>query len=186
MCAMIRLYHFTSRYHLPSIFSEGLTRGDVPLSPDTQTQAVNLTSEGRFNKQHYNATSKFFHMGAFHPLDKTEVRITVDVDSSHRLLVPWIDLVSRYGTDKAWLQHLHRGGKTDGKEWFLFFGRIPPEDFASVEFNSNGNGAWRKIDSPLSIAPVQDVRFTTSSKVEGYTIKSIPQDIFVATYLSPP
>lgn len=38
-------YHFTCHEHLPAIREEGLTRGEIPLSPDTINGVVWLTTD---------------------------------------------------------------------------------------------------------------------------------------------
>jgi hypothetical protein len=175
-------YHFTSRYHLPFILEEGLTRGDVPISKDLSTQAVNLTTDGRAHHQKYNQTSYFIYMGKKHKLDKSEIRITIELDAELPLLIHWPKLTAMLNMDQAWLDHLHRNNT--GEAWYLYFGSIPFGQFKAVEINSNGNGKWQDINTlaePIKLV-TDKFMFQTSADVEGLNITRIPQDEFIRTY----
>lgn len=178
------LYHFTSRYHLPFIQDEGLTRGDVPLSKTSSTQAINLTTEGRAHHQKYNRTSYFIFAGKKHKLDKTEIRITIEIPDTEPLLIHWPSFTRKIGMEPAWLQHLHRPTNDNGKSWYLLFKSISPDQFIAAEINSNGNGKWVNIadmEEPIKLVTDQFM-FKTSADVDGLKITRIPQDVFVQTY----
>lgn len=178
------LYHFTSRYHLPFIQNEGLTRGDVPLSKNVSSQAVNFTTDSRAHHQKYNQTSYFIFMGKKHKLDKSEIRITIDIPAPESLLIHWPDFTKKLNMDNAWLNHLHRHSDNNGASWYLLFKSITPDQFKTIEINSNGNGKWQDIatlQEPISLVTDKFI-FSTSSDVERYNITRIPQDIFIKTY----
>lgn len=178
------LYHFTSRYHLPFILDEGITRGDVPISKQLSTQAVNLTTDGRHSHQKYNQTSYFIFMGKKHKLDKTEIRITVDIPDTEPLLIHWPEFTNKLNMEQMWLNHLHRNNT--GEAWYLLFKSIPPDQFKTIEININGNGKWQDINTlaePIKLV-TDKFMFQTSADVEGLNITRIPQDEFVQQYLS--
>jgi hypothetical protein len=75
-----RFYHFTSTVYLTGILSDGITRGDVPLSMQGGFNAVWLTTEPHFDKQKWVRGSVLF---------KDEVRITVDVPANDIALRRW-------------------------------------------------------------------------------------------------
>lgn len=117
----LRLYHYTSPWHLPAILDDGLTRGDVPLTPTGGTNAVWLTGDPNPAVQGW--------AGGF----KTAVRITVDLDSGDPRLVKWSDYATERGVDPGWHKILDQTGGGGANDWYLYFGRIPAETFESVE-----------------------------------------------------
>lgn len=180
------LYHFTSKYPLPFILDEGLTRGDVPISKNESTQAVNLTTESRAHHQKHNKTSYFLFMGKKHKLDKTEIRITVEIPEIEPLLIHWPDFTKKMNMESAWLQHLHRPTNDNGEAWYLLFKSISPDQFAKIEFNVNDNGKWQDINTltePIKLV-TDKFMFKTSADVEGLKITRIPQDEFISQYFN--
>lgn len=179
------LYHFTSRYHLPFILDEGLTKGDVPISKVLSTQAVNLTTESRAHKQRHNQTTHFIFMGQKHKVDKSEIRITIEIPDTEPLLIHWPVFTQKLEMDEAWLKFLHKNTDDNGNAWYLYFNSILPDQFKTIEVNSNGNGKWielSKLTQPLKLVTDKMV-FTTSSEHEGRKLTRIPQDEFIEKYL---
>lgn len=168
------LYHFTSKYYLPSILRAGLTRGDVPLAEDASVNGVWLTKEGRKHRQVYNRTSKILHPGgAMHLVDKAEIRITVETDGLP-FLFQWEEVVQRLEIDPLYAKFLNSAGNAEGGLWFVSFASISPSAFVRIEQDTNGNGNWREIKDASGI-PQLEIRSVSSWEIEtGRRIQRIP------------
>ncbi len=175
-------YHFTSRYHLPFIFENGFSRGDVPLSKNTSTQAVNLTTDGRAHRQKYNRESSFVYKGKKHKLDKSEIRITVNIPITDELLIHWPVFTQKMKMQESWLNHLYSKSDDNGISWYLYFNKILPSEFEIIEINSNNNGKWLKVDSMPELI-TNELKFVSGAELQGTIIDRIPQDVFISEYL---
>ena len=121
----MRLYHFTTVLHLPSIMCDGLNRGDVPLSPYKFKNAVWFTTEP-------DAGQGSDH-GLMGIVDKRAVRITVDIDPKNNRLERWDIAAKRLNIGVGWLKVLDMTGGGQSRTWWLYWGAIPVNDFFSVE-----------------------------------------------------
>lgn len=134
----MNLYHFTSREHLPSILREGLSRGDVPLTPTTGLNAVWLTSDASpdghgLSSGEVIAADVAARAGVstggkgFRTHDKRAVRLLVNIPRGDRRLVRWRPW-ARKNIELNWLAALENagGGSAKARTWFLFWGVIPP------------------------------------------------------------
>ena len=140
----VRLYHFTALEYLDSILSEGITRGDLPLSPTRQGRAVWLTQNANpiaqtwtpEGEQLLTAEERAAHEYAFGTppppgakvADKRAVLIAVDVPSGDRLLYQWLRYARLRGVKREWLRALN-----SSPDWYIYRGAIPPEWFVEVE-----------------------------------------------------
>lgn len=116
------LYHFTSLLHLPRILQEGISRGEVPISPDERLNAPNLTTNGNPSAHRWAAGSG---------TDKTKVRLTVHVPEGDGRLEPWKDVCRRLRVERWWQRRLDPTGQA--RFWFIYWGVIPPEWIKLVE-----------------------------------------------------
>jgi hypothetical protein len=123
----MKLYHFTSLLHLPSILREGITKGEVPLDPRTPynklPQAPNLTSNGNPHQQSW--------IGGL--TDKTKVRLTVEVPDED--LTTFRQVRDKYGIRASWLKRLDPS--YDRRNWYFAFGGIQPSQIVAVEVLEN-------------------------------------------------
>jgi hypothetical protein len=117
------LYHFTSRYHLKGIMSQGLIRGDVPTSPMEGFNAIWLTSDPDAGAQGWSAGTVF---------NKTEVRLTVSVPDIAKLK-HWPSLAKKLSVDPGWYHALDEAGGGGSDNWYVYMGTIPPENIEAIE-----------------------------------------------------
>jgi hypothetical protein len=140
------LYHYTAVERLDSIRKHGLTRGEVPLTPQDCLNAVWLTTDrnpsghGLCHARELTREEKLFfgrdpNKSVWFP-NKRAVRITVRLDSSDRKLKHW-PRWAKQRLSPQWYQALDRAGGGKSKTWWLYFGVIPPEWFSSVDILSS-------------------------------------------------
>ena len=110
------LYHFTSDSFLPSIKRDGIWRGDVPTSSEGGFNAPWLTSDGSWPDQGWAADS---------PIDKSQVRLTLQVPDEDPKLVLWSTLAREEGVDPVWYNALDQAGGGGSAAWSVYRGRIP-------------------------------------------------------------
>jgi hypothetical protein len=129
------LHHFTSREVLPYIARDGISIGDVPVTPTQGLNAVWLTSDGcsdghgltdgraltdeeKALKGIPKDTSAFF-------ANKRAIRMTVLISREDRALAAW----PSWGRRKLaphWYEILNRTGLGKARTWYLYWGVIPP------------------------------------------------------------
>ena len=156
------LYHYTCRLCLPAIRQFGLSKGDVPLTAWTGTNAVWLTTdlspyghglgeedgEVEASVGQQAALIKMLSPAQRETLpteilsgqkkvilpNKKEVRITVRIPSNDRALKRWLPWARRR-IEPQWLQTLHStaGGERKARTWYLCFRTIAPAEFVRVE-----------------------------------------------------
>ena len=160
----MRLYHFTTRECLRSIFATGLNRGVVHLSPTSQLNAVWLTTEPGSNGHGLESGGRFMTdeerqearewageippQGARFP-KIANVRIAVDLPDDDRSVHEWLPWARRH-LEFDWMTALHPvagGTLRKAKTWRLYLGIIPPECFAAVE-SLDGTS----LDAPIRTA----------------------------------
>lgn len=127
----IKLYHFTSEYHLPHILKDGLSRGDVPLNPmEWGVNAVWLTDNPDPGNQDWKTGS---------PVDKTAVMIEVELNVPNISLVKWSVYARKKKIDPQWYKKLDETGGGQSEHWWLYFGVIPPERFKVLKSGRGDN-----------------------------------------------
>lgn len=126
----LRLYHYTSTFHLPMILSMGgLSRGDVPISPYRSENAVWFTTDPLPLPDRAHGLS-----GSI--VNKREVQIAVDFSLDDPALIKWTRFARTKKINKVWLKALHdsAGGESVGNTWWLYRGVLAPDRFASIKF----------------------------------------------------
>lgn len=129
----MRLYHFTALIHLPRILREGITRGEVPVSPNTpvtQLCAPNLTTNPNPVDQHWC-------FGC--PINKTKIRLTVDV--ADEKLTSFRQVKEKYKMKASWIKILDCS--YERRHWYFAFGGVPVEQITKIEMLDNG--AYREL-----------------------------------------
>jgi hypothetical protein len=116
------LYHYTSTYHLPTILKEGLARGDVPVTPQKGFNAVWFTT--------MNDAKPGEHGLSGSAVDKTSVRITVELDRRDPLLIKWGTFARKL--KPIWRRALESSGGDTHKTWYFYKGILIPEMFIDV------------------------------------------------------
>ena len=142
------LYHFTAAEYLHSILTNGLTKGDVPISPHEGINAVWLTSDPNASEHglgeartmteedrngHLAAFGILLPVGSRYP-DKRAVRITVKIGSADRHVKRWTAWARKRLT-ADWLAALNRtgGGERKARTWFICLRPISPDEFVKIE-----------------------------------------------------
>ena len=127
----MRLYHFTSTYHLPLILAAG------ELAPTES----NIGSPSRKHKPHgarvgpdvvWFTKSRVVPPGS-HGLagsivDKAEVRITVEVDDA----VLWSEFSSKHKIDPSWYAVLDARGLGTASSWWVVARAVPSSQWLEV------------------------------------------------------
>ena len=142
------LYHFTAVELLESIMREGLTRGDVPLTPTTSRTGVWLTTlyqpdnPGQGGGSLPSPAMQHPQLKELSrpedteipPPNKLAVRITVSILSSDRRLDRWMRWAPRH-LELTWFHMLNElgGGPTLATTWWIYWGIIPPQRFIAVD-----------------------------------------------------
>jgi hypothetical protein len=116
----LKLSHFTSLVFLPAILRDGLTKGEVPLRPGKALNAANFTS---------NPNPHALHWAVLGPLDKSRVRLEVDVPDDR--LEPWRAAMLRLKVNKGYMRDLDTQGQ--GKFWYFYWGTVLPSRILSVD-----------------------------------------------------
>ena len=120
----MRLYHFTSLFHLDVVQEHGLSRGDVPVSPFEGMNAVWLTTNPSKSSQNWKEGSA---------VDKTKVRITVEIQDSDPNLHKWSEFAKQEQVPDWWYKALHETGGKGSDEWYIYEGVIPSSSFVSID-----------------------------------------------------
>lgn len=104
------LYHFTCKEYLPSIAREGLTKGELPISPTYVLNAVGLTSRP-------SPIGAGVHVGGAVPEniraamglrpgmrfpDKTRIRFQMEIEDGDIALESWRGSMARFGAQAEW------------------------------------------------------------------------------------
>jgi hypothetical protein len=144
----VKLYHFTALEYLGSILDEGLTRGDVPLSPTRRKTAIWLTRNPDPDTQAWTGDPRrerkpYARLLDFAPslrrlprfVDKRAVMLAVEVPDGDGKLVGWLCFAAQRGIDRRWVETVARarGGKmSNALDWYIYRGAIPREWIVDV------------------------------------------------------
>lgn len=137
------VYHFTALEYLESIRTEGLTRGQVAVSPAEYRNAVWLTTSGDPSAGHGLSEGRYWTDEEKRliaapaelrlvRLNKRAVRIAVRIPRSDRRLAYWPKW-ARGRVAPDWYERLDETGGDNARSWFLFWGTINPERFVSID-----------------------------------------------------
>lgn len=106
-CMSKTLYHYTTTYHLPSIFADGyLKLTESNLRPDQASQPVvwlTTMAEPDANGLGLSGSIK----------DKTEVRIHVEKDGRDKAFEFWKKFSRKHKINKAWAKRLESCGTSN-------------------------------------------------------------------------
>jgi hypothetical protein len=127
-------YHFTNLLWLREIEKVGLNRGDIPASKTTMTNGVWLTTDGDCNNQGWAGKLKYCPGNSGFIIDKTFVRLTINVSENDSLLISWSEYAMIAGVPKRWNRSLDRVGGKGSNNWYIYLGKIPIEKIIKKEF----------------------------------------------------
>lgn len=161
------LFHYTAESLLGNIMHEGLTRGDVPTAFIGGTNAIWFTTDrdpsGHGLSEEREITPEERAMveqingrrcppGPIWMLDKRKARIEVIIPTRDPKLVFWLPW-ARKNVQPEFLKGMIEsgGGKAKAKSWFIYRGRVAPEQFRSVAMRDE-TGAYQPIETTQAIA----------------------------------
>ena len=125
----MKLYHFTSGYHIEGCKKEGLTLGVIPVSIDPPKFIPGfqwLTKNGKFDQEWCKYSTL--------PYQRNEYRITIKIPKSARKnLIPWLFYYEKKKHLMPMAAALNLYG--DPENWYLFKGIVKPEWFKKVARN---------------------------------------------------
>jgi hypothetical protein len=110
-------HHFTCLEHLAAIHAEGLSKGDVPITRNFNSDGVNavwLTTSPR-------PVGHGLDGGA---ADKTRVCLSVDLPLDDPRLKRWRDWAPANGVTTDWYSQLNRTAGGGAATWWVYFGVI--------------------------------------------------------------
>jgi hypothetical protein len=150
------LYHYTSAsWHWPQILAAGyLKTVDSNVSMREEHAAPDVVW---FTDQPDLQTS---HPGWADgtPVDKTEVRITVELDDA----VPWVEFARSYGADPTWIAALDAASAGDHKgHWWVVPRRVWAGEWAEVRIRPTA-----KVGSQLGNHPTGSIHITAGAPVD--------------------
>ena len=160
----MKLFHYTSIYHLQRILEYGsLCKGDIPITRKgtygSEGHAVWLTTRDKASPNEHGLISPV--------CDKTEIRITIEVDLDDPRLFKWSDYAKRRGVERGFYRQLDVMGGGLSNTWWLYIGEIP---IMGNLISQKVNGRYQDIIQAIS--PLRsNVQNCMQAKIG--TIKSI-------------
>jgi hypothetical protein len=147
--AEVRLYHYTSRRHLPLILRDGFLR------PTESNVSANREHAGPdvvwlLDRPLADAPGSHGLNGA--SVDKTEVRFTVDLPP--RVATRWLDWRHQKGMDPMWRATIIRtgGGLAAAKRWYVVPRAIPREEWADVSIGGLSIDPTANVEALANLA----------------------------------
>ncbi|TAY99676.1 hypothetical protein [Rhizobium leguminosarum] len=134
--------------HLRGIHQHGLTVGDVVTNFER--------FEGRIAVWLTSSTNPDGHGLGNSRVEETEFRLTVDVDENDERFW-WYCNWARENLDVATQLRIHMAAGWASSSWFLWFGRVPPENILEVVSTKTGSAVenWGNYyPEVLSVRPV--------------------------------
>lgn len=148
------IYHYTSEERLEAITSEGLNRGELPMSATETRNVVWLTTD-RDSSGHgltdgraitdtevdllRRSGQPFLAYGARFP-NKRAIRLTIKIPRDR--IKQWFPWANRH-MDDAWRRRLIEsgGGLRKAKTWFFSREPIDPMNFVDIEWQASEGGS---------------------------------------------
>ncbi len=122
----MKLYHFTSKYHIGDCKFFGLTLGCIPLSIDHPPVVINGYQWLTKNKQFKQSWCEYSTL----PYNRNDYIITIVIPKAHRKnLLKWIP----YGKQFKSYDALNSYG--DLENWYVFKGTISTKWFRKINQN---------------------------------------------------
>ena len=174
----MKLYHFTALEYIESILANGLTKGEVVITPRDIRNGVNLTSDpdpaghgltdgGRLTTRERRFMSA--EAGAYWP-NKRRLRIAVEIADQDAGLQNWLQW-SKINVDPETRQALIRfgGGIIKASTWYVHFDTILPCSFTEIGVRDHSGNyvACRSSDelhAAISSLQLPGVRIVASGK----------------------
>jgi hypothetical protein len=144
----MKLYHFTSAAHLRGIYQHGLTVGDVITDFEKFEGKVAVWLTTSPTPEGHGLSNSL--------VDKTEFRLTVEVDEADYRLHRWRDWADE-NLDLMTQLQVHMADGWNSKSWYLLFGWVPPSRILEVVSTKTGQRVenWGKYyPEVISARPV--------------------------------
>ena len=123
------LYHFTCRAWWHFIQTEGITKGEAPITWTKTENHPNLTSNPDPFSQLWQ--------GQF-GIRKNTVRISVNISENDPNLISWRDFAKSRGMDRNIYRQLDEAGGWEARNWWVYLAFLPPDRFLAVDFFDDG------------------------------------------------
>jgi hypothetical protein len=101
------------------------------------------------------------------PVDKTAVRLTVQIPGDDPHLLPWKEAARRLAVTTAYYRELDASGGGGARDWYVYFGVIPPEWIIRIETKER---LGYELADPAVIRK-SNIVFTTDSALRGIHIR---------------
>jgi len=158
----VQLHHFTNLINFPAIHREGITIGEVPISPtlpyNQMPSAANLTTNGNRADQYVWARNQ--------PTDKTALRLTVEMRSTD--LTSFREIKEKYQMRSSWLKVIapyeHR------RHWFFAMNGVKPEQIVKIELSENGQ--YRRLTQREAQELIALIEAEAAEKLEVQLVKN--------------
>ncbi len=165
----MKLYHYTAEDNLGSILENGLTRGELPLSPSKVVKAISLTTDpcprghglsddeqiSELHRVKLAAAGVCVPPGARYK-NKRAIRITLQLPSnSVTSWLPW----ARRKLEQSWFDVMVEtgGGIDKARTWWFSIKPIPPAKFVTVEYSDGADG-WLSDCEFMNMKPIEGVQ----------------------------
>lgn len=125
----MKLYHYTSAAHLRGIHQYGLTVGDVITSFQKLEGKVGVWLTTSLDPEGHGLSNSL--------VDKTEFRLTVEIDDNDPRLHKWEDW-AKTNLDRGTQFQIHLADGWNSEYWYLLFGWVPPAKIVEVTSTKNG------------------------------------------------
>jgi hypothetical protein len=203
-------YHYTAREHLPSIAREGLSKGEVAVTPTLLANAVWLTTDpdpaghGLSDARELTPAEKWAAGIPLHRkvscIDKRAIAFRTVIPSSDRKLVHWPKW-ARKRLEAWWYEGLHEAGGRKSDAWWLYWGTIPAEALEGTDlktgqplpgwpdaFRSGGRPDWHERADPAPIPAAGDIGRRASGQcgVSAQVLADLTPEICAEVALTTP
>jgi hypothetical protein len=126
----MKLFHYTSAAHLRGIHQHGLTVGDVITNFERFEGRIAVWLTSSLDPEGHGLTGSL--------VDKTEFRLTVDIDESDDRFWKWGDW-AKENLDLATQLRIRMSDGWGADSWYLWFGWVPTSKIVEVVSTKTGH-----------------------------------------------
>ena len=127
---IVRLYHFTRPQAIASIRKNGLNMGDVPVTSCPFPTEKDFNNAVWLTEQAETLPQAGWSAGT----NKTDVRITVEIERTDLNLWRWRDLARHLEIEPGWYQTLNQSGGGFADKWFVYCNdSVPPSKIVEIK-----------------------------------------------------
>ncbi|HEX4144543.1 MAG TPA: hypothetical protein VHY91_13635 [Pirellulales bacterium] len=138
------LHHFTCLLHLPEVYREGITRGEIPIDPRIPYASIPMAANLTTNPDR-DTQRRVWAGGSRLAFDKTRLRLTVEMPL-HELLT-YRQLRERFRIKSRFVKAL--APVTERGHWFYAFAGVKPCQIVRYEMWTRVGGMYEEIAAEL-------------------------------------